>query len=94
MDRGHRLSRGAGWVGWILIAAVPLAFLAVFFAWPAAALILRGFHDGASWSLDGFTAVFSSSRTWKAVGFTLAYSGIISAILFKVVDLVIGLRVP
>lgn len=72
MDRGHRLSRGAVWVGWILIAAVPLAFLAVFFAWPAAALILRGFHDGASWSIDGFTAVFSSSRTWKAVGFTLA----------------------
>jgi len=30
----------------------------------------------------------------KAVGFTLAYSGIVSAILFKVVDLVIGLRVP
>jgi len=30
----------------------------------------------------------------KAVVFTLLYSGIISAILFKVVDLVIGLRVP
>jgi ammonium transporter, Amt family len=30
----------------------------------------------------------------KAVAFTLAYSGIVSAILFKVVDLVIGLRVP
>jgi ammonium transporter, Amt family len=30
----------------------------------------------------------------KAVAFTLVYSGVISAILFKVVDLVIGLRVP
>ncbi len=30
----------------------------------------------------------------KAVIFTLLYSGIVSAILFKVVDLVIGLRVP
>ena len=30
----------------------------------------------------------------KAVVFTLLYSGIISAVLFKVVDLVIGLRVP
>jgi Amt family ammonium transporter len=30
----------------------------------------------------------------KAVVFTLLYSGILSAILFKVVDVVIGLRVP
>jgi len=30
----------------------------------------------------------------KAVAFTLAYSGIVSAILFKIIDLVIGLRVP
>jgi len=30
----------------------------------------------------------------KAVAFTLVYSGVVSAILFKVVDLVIGLRVP
>ncbi len=30
----------------------------------------------------------------KAVTFTLLYSGIVSAILFKIVDLVIGLRVP
>ena len=30
----------------------------------------------------------------KAVGLTLAWSGIGSAILYKVVDLVIGLRVP
>ena len=30
----------------------------------------------------------------KAVVFTIAYSGIISAVLFKLIDLVIGLRVP
>ena len=69
MDRGHRLSRGAGWVGWILIAAVPLAFLAVFFAWPAAALILRGFHDGESWSIDGLcTDSFAGSRGTESTG--------------------------
>ncbi|MCA0400866.1 MAG: ammonium transporter [Proteobacteria bacterium] len=30
----------------------------------------------------------------KAVAFTLVYSGVVSAILYKVVDLVVGLRVP
>lgn len=63
----------AGWrLGWALAAAVPLAFLGIFFAWPAAALILRGFHTDDGWTLGGFTEVFSSARTWRAVGFTLA----------------------
>lgn len=57
--------------GWVVAAAIPAAFLAVFFAWPAAALIARGFHDGAAWTLDGFTAVYNSPRTWRAVRFTL-----------------------
>lgn len=59
-------------LGWALAATVPLAFLGLFFAWPAAALILRGFHDAGGWTLGGFASVFSSLRTWRAVGFTLA----------------------
>lgn len=77
----------SGWrLGWLLAAAVPLAFLTLFFAWPAATLILRGFHDGQGWTLDGFASVFSSARTWRAVGFTLA-----SATASTVLCLVLGL---
>jgi len=66
-----------GWrAGWALAAAVPLAFLGVFFAWPAANLILRGFHHDAGWTLDGFRSAFSSARTWRAVGFTLASASV------------------
>ncbi|NLX00554.1 MAG: iron ABC transporter permease [Actinomycetales bacterium] len=71
MDGGDQLSR-LGWrAGWALAAAIPAAFLVVFFAWPAATLVARGFHDGTTWTLEGFTAVFESRRTWRAVGFTL-----------------------
>ncbi|HMR49321.1 MAG TPA: iron ABC transporter permease [Arachnia sp.] len=62
------LARGAVWVA---VGLIPAAFLAVFFAWPAATLVLRGFHDGDSWTLDGFRQVMGSRRTWRAVGFTL-----------------------
>lgn len=58
-------------LGWALAALIPAAFLALFFGWPAAALVARGFHDGSAWTLDGFRAVFSSARTWRALGFTM-----------------------
>ena len=62
--------------GWALAALVPAAFLAVFFAWPAATLVARGFHDGTGWTLDGFASVFGSARTWRAGGFTLGSASI------------------
>ena len=52
-------------------ALVPAAFLTVFFAWPAAALILRGFFDGGSFDPGALGRVFNSARTWRAIGFTL-----------------------
>lgn len=76
-----------GWrAGWTLAALIPAAFLVLFFAWPAAALVARGFHDGSQWTLDGFRAVFGSRRTWGAVGFTLW-----SATLSTLVCLALGL---
>nr|WP_255433716.1 iron ABC transporter permease [Tessaracoccus sp. MC1865] len=45
--------------------------MTLFFAWPAAALVLRGFHDDTSWTLEGFSSVFGSRRTWGAIWFTL-----------------------
>lgn len=50
---------------------IPAGFLVLFFAWPAATLIARGFHDGTSWTLDGLVRVFASSRTWRIIAFTL-----------------------
>lgn len=55
----------------MLAALIPALFLAVFFAWPAASLVARGFHDGSSWTLEGFRSVLESNRTWRAIGFTL-----------------------
>lgn len=61
----------AGTVAWIIVAAVPAVFLTLFFAWPAATLVARGFRDETGWTLDGFVKVATSQRTWRALWFTL-----------------------
>ena len=53
-------------VGWTLAGAIPLAFLGVFFAWPVATLIGRGFFPDGPFTLDGFQAVFAQDRTFEA----------------------------
>ena len=77
---------GPPWVWW-LVAAVPVAFLAVFFAWPVAALLARGFVDEAGRpTLAGVQAVLSAPRTWRIVGQTLAQAaaGTVVAVLMGV----------
>ena len=59
-------------LAWTLAALVPLAFLGVFFAWPVATLIVRGFFPDGAFSLDAFTAVFAAPRTWRVIATTLA----------------------
>ena len=59
-------------VGWTLAGAVPLAFLGVFFAWPVATLVARGFFPDGAFSLEGFQQVFSEPRTWRVITTTLA----------------------
>ena len=66
-------ARGNGVATALVIGAavLALAFLGVFFAWPVANMVLRGFvHDGAL-DLGGFAEVFASSRTWRIIGYTL-----------------------
>src|SRR5450830_813594 len=58
------------WVGWGLVAAVPLAFLGLFFVLPTGTLIARGFSTAGSLDLSGFGEVFSRPRTWRIVGLT------------------------
>ncbi|HZL01882.1 MAG TPA: iron ABC transporter permease, partial [Cellulomonas sp.] len=54
-----------------LAAALPLAFLGVFFAWPVATLVARGFVTDGALDLSGFAEVFARPRTWRIIGLTL-----------------------
>lgn len=70
MDR-HR-ARLTSALAWGLAGLVPALFLGVFFLWPVASLVLRGFAGEQGWSAEGFRAAFGAARTWRILGFTLA----------------------
>ncbi len=65
---------------------VPLGFLAVFFAWPVAGLVGRGFVADGAFSLDGVRSVLSAPRTWRIIGQTLgqAVAGTVVAVLLGI----------
>ena len=71
---------------WVLAGAVPLAFLTVFFAWPVATLVGRGFFPDGAFTLDGFAQVFGADRTWRVIRTTLAQAaaGTVAAVLLGV----------
>ncbi|MCC2594662.1 iron ABC transporter permease [Tessaracoccus sp. OS52] len=70
----------AGWrLAWLVAGLVPVAFLVVFFFWPAGTLVVRGFHSEGEWTLDGFARVFSAARTWRILGFTLGMAALATA---------------
>lgn len=80
-NASRRAPRWPGRVAWAVAAALPLAFLALFFLWPVVSLLAVGFGGGAGAgagaegggvSLDGFRALFSEARTWRVIGQTLA----------------------
>jgi len=81
--RGRR-PLGRGWV-WAAVAAIPLAFLAVFFVWPVAALVSRGFFDAHGFNLSGVSEVMLAPRTWRIVGQTLA-----QAVVATIVAVLLG----
>ncbi|GAB2461138.1 ABC transporter permease [Xylanimonas ulmi] len=67
-------------VGWAVAAALPLAFLGVFFAWPVAALVARGFvAEAGGLDLTGLRDVLGAPRTWRLLGTTLAQAAAGSA---------------
>jgi thiamine transport system permease protein len=55
----------------IIVALIPLAFLAVFFVLPVFALVARGFHNGESWTLTNIVEVLGSARIWRIIRQTL-----------------------
>ena len=65
---------------------LPLAFLAVFFAWPVIGLVARGFVGDDGFSLNGVSDVLSSPRTWRIIGqtLTLAVAGTVVSVLLGV----------
>lgn len=74
------MARGVGWLGWAVAAGLPLAFLAVFFVHPVAAIVGRGFVADGALDLSGFADVFGRARTWRVIGLTLAQAGAGTAI--------------
>ncbi|WP_440136900.1 ABC transporter permease [Georgenia satyanarayanai] len=77
MDRDRRrLTRRsqAGALAWVLGAGVPLAFLSVFFLWPVATMVARGFVPGGTLDLGGISEVLSRRRTWRVIGITVGQS--------------------
>jgi thiamine transport system permease protein len=58
----------------VVAVAVPLTFLAVFFAWPVAAILGRGLVVDGRLDLGGFGAVLGRSQTWQLVLRTLGQS--------------------
>ncbi|GAA1808608.1 iron ABC transporter permease [Nostocoides veronense] len=57
--------------GWTLAVVIPLVFLAIFFAWPVAALVARGFSSDGTSTLGAVAEVLGSARTWRILRTTL-----------------------
>lgn len=60
----------ARWVRGAL-AAVPAAFLVVFFAWPVTAIVLRGLRPDGHWALSGVVDVLADPSLRRVAWFTL-----------------------
>ncbi|MDR3106950.1 MAG: iron ABC transporter permease [Bifidobacteriaceae bacterium] len=66
--------------GLISLAAVPAAFLAIFFVWPVATLVARGFTAAGAWDWSGFGEVLGKARTWRLIGRTVGQATAATAI--------------
>ncbi|MCU1424248.1 MAG: ABC-type Fe3+ transport system, permease component, partial [Microbacteriaceae bacterium] len=64
----------------VLGAGVPLAFVGVFFAWPVAAMVGRGFLVDGSLDLAGFVEVLGRPRTLRLIGLTIGQAALASMI--------------
>jgi len=74
--------------GWILAAALPLAFVGVFFAWPVASIVGRGLFPGGVLDVGGILEVLGRPRTQRVIGFTVGLAAAATAI-----TLVLGMPV-
>jgi len=56
---------------WVLAAALPIAFVAVFFAWPVASIVGLGLFSGGVLDVAGIVEVLTRPRTVRIIGFTI-----------------------
>lgn len=66
--------------GWSAAVVLPLAFLAVFFAWPVATLLARGLAPDGSLDLTGFGEVLARARTWRVIRATLVQASLATVV--------------
>jgi thiamine transport system permease protein len=69
---------GAGW--WALTRGVPLAFLALFFAFPLASILSRGLADGDGSAVDVLTSELTREVLWFTVWQALASTALTIAV--------------
>jgi thiamine transport system permease protein len=65
--------------GWILAAALPLAFVGVFFAWPVGAIVGRGLFPEGALDVAGILEVLGRPRTQRIIGFTIGMAAAATA---------------
>lgn len=67
---GQRLDRRRSRLTTAAVIAVPVAFLAIFFAWPVGHIVVRGLRPDGRWDLSVVSDVLSSPSTRKVLWFT------------------------
>ncbi len=70
----------------VLLAAVPVCFGVVFFAYPVASIVLRGLRPDGSWDPAILGEVLAGGATWRVVWFT-AWQAVVSTVLTLAVGL-------
>jgi thiamine transport system permease protein len=67
-------------LGWLALAAVPIGFLAVFFAYPFASIVLRGLRPEGQWQLGAFGDVLAEASLRRVAWFTLWQASLSTAL--------------
>ena len=67
-------------VGWVALALVPLAFLAIFFLLPLIGMLGRGLVPDGVLDLGGVTEVLGRARTQRVIAFTVGIAALATAI--------------
>ncbi|RRC94742.1 ABC transporter permease [Schaalia canis] len=77
MYSGRGARRWTTLLWWSPAVLVPSIFLLLFFAWPAATLVARGFtNEAGALDLSAFHEVFARPRTWRIIGLTLGMAAV------------------
>jgi thiamine transport system permease protein len=65
-----RMSRRRG-IGMAALAAIPVAFLAIFFVWPVSRIVVRGLRPDGNWDFSSVGEVLGNAVTRRVIWFTI-----------------------